>query len=324
MNVCKYSKINIYRIESNNAVYEIFNTNILGQSSNSVVYLGRCISSKLDILKNNNLVAIKKIMLNLTNNTYQLNEIDIIKEIMNYDHPNIIKCYDVIEHHNIVYIVMEYCRGGDLSQLLKNNYMKEINIKYYFKQIIDGMKFLHEKNIIHRDIKPKNILISDDKKTIKICDFGFAKQYDINMKRVSTVCGSPLYMAPEIYQKTGYTNSADVWSLGIILYEMIFGKHPFSSCNDINTLMELKIDYKNIKSELVSNDCIDLLKKMLISSESDRIDINDIYINKWINSASVSSPILDELFENKNDNDECDNSNSDSDDNDIFDMNIYF
>jgi len=121
------------------------------------------------------------------------------------------------------------------------------------------------------------------KKILKLADFGFAKHLD-SLKRTLTVCGSPLYMAPEIYQKIGYTESVDVWSLGMILYEMIFGKHPLNDYVDPKSLANSVIndDICIPENSYISKTCLNLLKKMLKRKDIDRITIEELFSHKWI------------------------------------------
>lgn len=273
--------INTYTIGFGDSKYEIHKSNKLGEGTYSSVCLGRNI-------QNGEYVAIKKIVkTNLSSHGLQMliSEIAISKEITKFSHPNIVTCYDVIDDIDVIYIVMEYCKNGDFSTFLKKKPMRYDYIKYYFNQIVDGLKYLHEHNIIHRDIKPKNILVSDDKKTIKICDFGFAR-YSDGLKRILTVCGSPLYMAPEIYKKTGYSDIVDVWSLGLILYEMLFGCHPLEKCNDPKKLaysiQNTDIIIPLLHSDEISTECVDLLQKMLKRNSTERIMIHNIFEHKWI------------------------------------------
>ena len=128
---------------------------------------------------------------------------------------------------------MEYCSGGDLMHALRKNGkgFDEAKIKEYAKQIVNGLYFLSSKQIIHRDLKPHNILISgndENNMTLKIADFGFAKLLRPT-DLTNTICGSPIYMAPEIQFGNKYSVNADMWSLGVILYELFMNKPPFSA-----------------------------------------------------------------------------------------------
>lgn len=315
------NNIEIYKIGTGDSIYEIYKSKKLGTGTYSSVLLGKCISEKKakEIKRIDKLVAIKKINIaNLSTNGAKMltTEIEIMKEMINYSHPNIIKCYDVIDDIDVIYIVMEYCDGGDFSSLLIKKPIKYEYIKYFFQQIIKAMFFLHNNEIIHRDIKPKNILILNKEKILKLADFGFAKHLD-TFKRTLTVCGSPLYMAPEIYQKVGYTEAVDVWSLGIILYEMVYGKHPLNDCIDPKTLANFVMndDIYIPENKYVDKSCLDLLKKMLKRKEADRITIEKLFCHPWIQEKWDISNIVGSIYREV-DNDSSDMSSSDSDNSD--------
>ena len=106
------------------------------------------------------------------------------------------------------------------------------------RQIKDGLEYLYNKKILHRDLKPQNILVSKIN-TLVITDFGFARYFESDVM-LQTICGSPLYMAPEILLKKNYTNSYDLWSVGIILYEILFGCVPFESKNLVDLIHKIK------------------------------------------------------------------------------------
>ena len=183
--------------------------------------------------------------------------------------------------------------------------------------MITLVNFLHEKGIIHRDIKPANILVTNDGKTLKLCDFGFA-YHNNDMKKTLTICGSPLYMAPEIYKKFGYCESADIWSLGIILFEMLFGYHPLSEYNDVIVLSEFLINKDVIvipSQPKISDDCINLLQKLLDKNTYNRITISDLIAHKWLNNSAKITDFENDIYRDDNDrNDfyELDNDNTQS------------
>ena len=262
--------------------YELHRNNILGKGSFSTVYMG--IYTKDPTQK----VAIKKLAIsNMTSKALKFanSEIDIMKKIKNNPHPNIIKCYDIINDDVDVYIIMEYCDGGELSTILTKP-LTESTSKYYFKQLVDAMIHLDSHNIIHRDIKPKNILLTDNKLTLKICDFGFSKE-KTGLKKISSICGSPMYMAPEILLNRTYNESVDIWSLGLILYEFVFGSHPYKHCKSLVDIRDevisqsIPIPPNNNTSYKLSQECILLLKSLLNSNPESRLTLSDIKTNKW-------------------------------------------
>lgn len=232
---------------------------------------------------NNEVRAIKVIeQINIQNNQNQghnaanLNrEISIMKEL---DHPNILKLYESISTRNSIYLVLEYCSGGDLS---KEKCISEYKVAKYLREIISAMKALNEKRIVHRDLKPANILL-DAKNNIKLADFGFARS--IRDALADTFAGTPFYMAPEILKvgentNSYYDNKADIWSIGCIIYELITGRYPFqaSMINEMVSSIE-----KQLKSEafldrkIFSPMCHDLLSKILKIDPNERIDFEHL------------------------------------------------
>jgi serine/threonine-protein kinase ULK/ATG1 len=332
-NMSKFESSDIYRIGS----YEIFLDKQIGIGGYSVVYIGRCIddslSQKYHINKTkqisgnlvNNIVAIKKIIVKGLSYKHQkmiTEEVSIMKRIKETPHVNIVTCYDIIDDLDTIYIVMEYCDGGDLSKLIGLP-MKEESAKHYFSQLISGVKYLEENKIIHRDIKPKNILLTDNRLSLKICDFGLAKN-KAGLSRVYTVCGSPLYMAPEMFRDKYYNDTVDIWSIGIILYEMLFGMNPLSKIKDyhelesfmVNNKENIAIPPKNNKvSRHVSSGCISLLKTILVKDSEQRISLRELYNHKWL---KVNS--MDDIPEQMDDND-IDFSDYDKAEGDLVDSN---
>lgn len=301
--------MNIDKILKDGKIYEIDCKNKIGEGSYSNVYLGKMTCNGNEII-----VAVKKInkiKMSLKGINMLMTEIEIITKLLNNNHENIIKCYDVIEETNNIYIISEYCENGELTNILMGKEIKYDYVKYYFGQIMKAIKYLHENKIIHRDMKPKNILLTNNFKTIKLCDFGFAK-YSVGLKRSMTVCGSPLYMAPEIYQKIGYMHSVDIWAIGLILYEMLFALHPLNELDDplklANTI--INIDIKIPKNENIENECIDILEKMLKRNEIERINLDELLENKWIIECMTSKiekiNSIDEIYKKK----ECEYENN--------------
>ncbi|KAG5403698.1 hypothetical protein IGI04_009817 [Brassica rapa subsp. trilocularis] len=154
------------------------------------------------------------------------------------NHPNIVQIHEVIGTKTKICIVMEYVAGGQLSDKLCRHKMKESDARKLFQQLIDAVDYCHNRGVYHRDLKPQNLLL-DSKGNLKVSDFGLSavpKSGDM----LSTACGSPCYIAPELIMNKGYSGAAvDVWSCGVILFELLAGYPPF----DDHTLVVL---YKKI------------------------------------------------------------------------------
>ena len=233
-------------------------------------------------------VAIKRIHVNDVHKLSPIisKEIDIMKELK---HPNIIKMYEVIYETDFdnINIIMEYAPMGSLHDYLKKNKnISEITSKYFMRQIANGLKYLLSKNIMHRDLKPHNILMFENN-ILKIADFGLAKNFQTNNQAFNTLCGSPLYMAPEIVipmankvkkSERSYTIKADLWSVGLILLEMIIGRFPIKSQSLYHLPEKLKEFEVVIPSNIIiSIECNDLINRLLIKDPVTRIDWNEFF-----------------------------------------------
>ena len=253
--------------------YEI--NSILGKGTFSTVKLATDI-------RTNEKIAIKILEKNKIKTTRDLNrinrEINIAKNI---NHLNIVQFFEIKEDIDKYYILMEYCENGELFDLiLSKKKLSEDEAAYYFYQLVNGIEYIHMNNIIHRDLKPENLLLTKNN-ILKIIDFGLSN-YNPEDNLLSTPCGSPCYASPEMVsgkKYNGFTN--DVWSLGIILYAMIYGYLPFENENNNDLLFrkirECKIDYPK-------NNCVlalDLLKKILVHDFNERITIDGIKRHKF-------------------------------------------
>jgi len=211
----------------------------IGHGSFSTIYKG---SNYKDDTK----VAIKKIM-KVVDKEQLLNEVSTMKK---FSHKNIIEFYDYITTRRDIFFVLEYCNEGDLGEYIASEHT-EFDNKYFY-EIIAGLRYLHKRGILHRDIKPQNILIHN--KTVKISDFGFAKAFEKN-DLITTFCGSPLYMAPEIITSHEYNSLSDIWSLGVVLYELLTKQHPYN-CDTKKELWgkfkdnTLDIDFNTVHSTI--------------------------------------------------------------------------
>jgi serine/threonine protein kinase len=234
--------------------------------------------------KNKKMVAIKEICLD-TLSKYKDSIKRETKIMKNLDHPNIVTLYDTIidDATDNIYLVLEYFERGDFSKFLKKRPLKEKFAKKYLKQLADGLKYLLENKIIHRDLKPQNILVSS-LGDIKITDFGFARYFDNDMV-IQTICGSPMYMAPEIMKKKKYDFKSDLWSVGVIFYEMLVGRTPFKAKNIFDLMRQIEKNSIKLPEDIhISVDCKDLLFKLLKKDPEDRITWEEFFNHPWLKS----------------------------------------
>ena len=205
------------------------------------------------------------------------NEIEMLSRLR---HPFISQILDSFETETHIFIVMEYICGDLLGFIRKRGKLSETVSKIIFKQLIEGLKYIHKKKIVHRDIKLDNILI-DLTNTIKICDFGVSRK--ISKEEVMHEhCGTPAYIAPEIFENNGYTGfQCDIWSAGVTLYYILGGTQPFRA-NSIKDLEKKVIagDFEPI--EEVSDDANNLIKLMLKTDPKKRINEDKILNHPWL------------------------------------------
>ncbi|ODV78646.1 Pkinase-domain-containing protein [Suhomyces tanzawaensis NRRL Y-17324] len=228
-------------------------------------------------------------------------EIIIMKLI---SHPNIMGLYDVWENKNDLYLILEYIEGGELfDYLIKRGRLQEFEAINYFKQIINGINYLHQFNICHRDLKPENLLL-DFNKNIKIADFGMAA-LEVREKLLETSCGSPHYASPEIVAGRNYHGApSDIWSCGIILFALLTGHLPFDDENIRKLLLKVQSG-KFVMPDDLSWEAKDLITKMLKVEPSDRITIDLILTHPLLTkypepAASTSSNSNSLDFQNSN------------------------
>ncbi|XP_052381617.1 serine/threonine-protein kinase ULK1-like isoform X7 [Oncorhynchus keta] len=227
-------------------------------------------------------------------------EIKILKELK---HENIVALHDFQETASSVYLVMEYCNGGDLADYLHfcpvpplaKGTLSEDTIRVFLQQIAGAMRVLQTKGIIHRDLKPQNILLSypagrkshSTNTCIKIADFGFARYLQNNMM-AATLCGSPMYMAPEVIMSQNYDAKADLWSIGTILFQCLTGKAPFqaSSPQDLRLFYEKN---KNLSPNIPRETSCPLrllLLGLLQRNHTDRMDFEEFFRHPFLEASS--------------------------------------
>ena len=221
-------------------------------------------------------------------------EINILSQLRNQF---VSQIFDSFETEKYIIFVMEYICGDLLSFIRKRSKLNESTAKIIFKQIIEGLKYIHSKNIVHRDIKLDNILI-DLTNTIKICDFGVSRKLQNASDTMHEKCGTPAYIAPEIFKGHGYEGYAcDIWSAGVTLYYMVGGVQPFKA-NNLKELQKVVISGKFERLENVSNELNDLINGMLIVDPKKRMNINQILNHPWLINVNNNNRFYVNLFTN--------------------------
>lgn len=300
----------------------------IGRGSFATVYQGMHTRTKT-------FVAIKSVNLSKLNKKLKDNlssEIDILKGLQ---HPHIVALIDCHESTQHIHLIMEYCALGDLSQFIKkreslfdHSYtremikkypnapggaLNEVVVRHFLKQLSSALKFLRDRNLIHRDIKPQNLLLcpapvsyregsvntipykgsdnSYDPTTgletlpmLKIADFGFARSLP-STSLAETLCGSPLYMAPEILRYEKYDAKADLWSVGTVLYEMVVGRPPFRATNHVELLRKIEKGEDRIRfseDNKASEDMKSLIRGLLKRNPVERLNFPEFFTNNVI------------------------------------------
>lgn len=276
------------------------------------------------------LVAIKSVNLSKLNKKLKENlycEIEILKGL---HHPHIVALIDCRESPTHIHLVMEYCELGDLSYFIKkrdkladnpalrdmvrkypmppSGGLNEVIVRHFLKQLASAMQFLRERDFIHRDVKPQNLLLLPSPKylakskdrplvmsasaeamiprvgleslpMLKLADFGFARSLPAT-SMAETLCGSPLYMAPEILRYEKYDAKADLWSIGTVLYEMMIGKPPFRAGNHVELLRKIELSEDHIKfprEHSLSPEMKELIKGLLKRTPVQRMPFADFF-----------------------------------------------
>ncbi|XP_059958660.1 serine/threonine-protein kinase Nek1 isoform X1 [Mesoplodon densirostris] len=198
--------------------------------------------------------------------------------LANMKHPNIVQYRDSFEENGSLYIVMDYCEGGDLFKRInaqKGVLFQEDQILDWFVQICLALKHVHDRKILHRDIKSQNIFLTKDG-TIQLGDFGIARVLNSTVELVRTCIGTPYYLSPEICENKPYNNKSDIWALGCVLYEMCTLKHAFEAGNMKNLVLKIISGSFPPVSLHYSYDLRSLLSQLFKRNPRDRPSVNSI------------------------------------------------
>ncbi len=210
-------------------------------------------------------------------------EINILKEL---DHPNIVRFYETYIDYKYIHIVMQLCTGGELfDRIVKLEKFSEKDAAELMKKILSAVQHLHKHNICHRDLKPENFLFKNNKENaeIKIIDFGLSKKFSNQEENMTTIVGTPFYVAPEVLSGK-YDTQCDLWSCGVILFVLLCGYPPFDgdSNKDIfRAILKNKLEFDEEEWGNISDEAKDLISKLLVKDPKKRIKIDQALNHSW-------------------------------------------
>ncbi|XP_063799328.1 serine/threonine-protein kinase SIK2 [Pseudophryne corroboree] len=263
--------------------YDIERT--LGKGNFAVVKLARHRITKTEVA----IKIIDKSQLDAVNLEKIYREVQIMKML---DHPHIIKLYQVMETKNMLYLVTEYAKNGEIfDYLAKHGRLNESEARRKFWQILSAVEYCHSHNIVHRDLKAENLLL-DNHMNIKIADFGFGNFYKTG-EPLATWCGSPPYAAPEVFEGQQYEGpQLDIWSMGVVLYVLVCGALPFDGPT-LPILRQRVLEGRFRIPYFMSEECEHLIRRMLVLEPSKRLSIAQIKEHKWMmTEVPVHRPVL--------------------------------
>jgi len=222
-------------------------------------------------------------------------EIRILRKL---DHPYIVTLKEVVTTESQTYIVMELLSGGELfNRIVDKGCFPEPEAAALFAQIMLSMEYLHSLDIVHRDVKPENILyIANGANDIKLIDFGYAGVWSAE-KPLTGLCGTPDYVAPEVLtwyddddKGTPYGKGSDLWSLGVLLYVILSGCSPFSADAEeqlLKQVAEAKYEFYEHEWKDVSDSAKDLIKKLLVVDPAQRLTMEQLLAHPWLKDAAA-------------------------------------
>ena len=197
-------------------------------------------------------------------------------------HPHIARLYEIIVTENLVWLVLEYCPGDELyNYLLHHGPLPVPKVQRIFTQLVGAVAYVHKKSCVHRDLKLENILL-DKYGNVKLCDFGFTREYENKLNCLQTFCGTICYAAPEMLKGEKYSGEkVDVWSLGVILYALLVGELPFDEDHEVETKARILNDEPKFK-ENIPAEAKELIGKMLSKRPLHRPSLSNILDSEFL------------------------------------------
>lgn len=240
-------------------------------------------------LRSGKVVALKKVTAQTLTETESFdlirNEIELNSRLLC---ANIVRMYGFFPTKDCIVMVLEFVEGGDLFTRLAQagGYIGEPEAAFILSQLVDALMYLRERHVIHRDIKPENLLLTRDSKgrigQVKLCDFTWAA-HCLEDERRATVCGTPAYLAPEVASAIDYDGKVDIWSTGVLLYQMLTGTLIVVG-NDLTEIKEamLKMKVNFPEKPKISGGAKELVQKLLARLPEDRPTLEEIKQNCWV------------------------------------------
>ncbi|OQR90222.1 calcium/calmodulin-dependent protein kinase [Thraustotheca clavata] len=227
-------------------------------------------------------------------------EVVILKQMK---HPNIMILHDFFSEEDYYYLVTELMDGGELfGRIVEKSYYTEREARDLVKLLLEAIRYCHDINVVHRDLKPENLLLTckTDDASIKLADFGFAKKVSNDADGLSTPCGTPGYVAPEILQGGGYGKAVDIWSIGVITYILLCGYPPFHDDNHNALFRKIKrgaFVFDSPYWDSISDDAKEFISKMLTVRPSERATAVQLLEHSWIVGNDTSTVQLSSALE---------------------------
>lgn len=262
--------------------YQYQTNNVIGKGYSSFVYKG--LNTKTQEAVSLKVIDMHKIVNPVQKHLLE-NEIRVLRKLQ---HRNILELKDVIITTNNTYIITEYCNEGDLNKLLvKEKTIPERQAKKYLYQVLQGYQEIAKKNILHRDFKPSNIFLKDQ--VIKIADFGFAIEQNAPKFHIYHNVGSPNYMCPQSLETNNYNFKSDIWGIGVLYYEILYGDVPWDAPSEDELIKKIMTTppcfHKNVEVSELSKDFI---RHCLCIDEKKRFDVDQLLQHPLFNSISDS------------------------------------
>jgi protein kinase D len=260
-------------------IYQIFRDEVLGSGQFGIVYAAKHRRKPLN-------VAIKVVDKTRFPNKESNQLIHEVQILAGLHHPGIVKLFNMFENQQQIFVVMEKLQGDMLEMILSSERgrLDERITKFLITQILDALRYLHLKNIVHCDLKPENVLTANTDFSlpqVKLCDFGFARIIGEKSFRRSVV-GTPAYLAPEVLSNQGYNRTLDMWSVGVIIYVSLSGTFPFNEDEDIlDQIQNAEFMFPDTPWKSISSNAIDLIKHLLQVKRRRRLTVERALLHDY-------------------------------------------